>query len=289
LKSEYLVDVESKLVLLQAINTSLKKQNQRLARQSSIPRHYGKKHNKGIVMLLLSALPIAFFVPFNIDVHPEQNTPIRTNYVIDNLQGDTVETWKRWNVMNSERIAVNIVNPNTVPQDKIDAIKNAILSTETVQIDDSLLHKGPKGFSTTYYLGWQGAIIEASKNTTQFYIPKDFVILESSRGEGEITVNLLTTKSSDGYTGYTTSTTENGQILKANISIYDVNNLSADQIGTIIRHEFGHALGLGHSTAPEDLMAPTITTMYPYISQCDIDALNSLYDGNTSNEFVCAK
>ena len=49
----------------------------------------------------------------------------------------------------------------------------------------------------------------------------------------------------------------------------------------------GHALGLAHSTAPEDLMAPTITTEFPYISECDVDAIVKLYDDGKSSQVVC--
>ena len=52
-------------------------------------------------------------------------------------------------------------------------------------------------------------------------------------------------------------------------------------------HEFGHALGLAHSTAPEDLMYPTIETNFPYISECDIDAMKALYDGGNTSEVIC--
>ena len=54
-----------------------------------------------------------------------------------------------------------------------------------------------------------------------------------------------------------------------------------------MRHEFGHALGLAHSTAPEDLMFPTITTSIPFISECDVDAITSLYNGNRQSEVMC--
>ena len=78
-------------------------------------------------------------------------------------------------------------------------------------------------------------------------------------------------------------------MVKSTITIYEIDNLSDDLLSAILRHEIGHALGLAHSTAPEDLMAPTIQTDYPYISQCDIDAIISLYNGNQKSQVICEK
>ena len=216
------------------------------------------------------------------------HSSLDTKYFIQNLRGDTIATLLHWNLMENERLAVNIVNSDTISQDQLDALKNAILSEETIQINDSLNHKGLSGQST-YYMGWVGALKHASESATEFYIPTEFVILESTKGEGDITINLVTYQDSDGYTGLTKSITESNQILKSTITIYDVHSLSFEQIATITRHEFGHALGLAHSTAPEDLMAPQITTPYPYISECDIDALKALYDGKRSSQIVCER
>ena len=92
-----------------------------------------------------------------------------------------------------------------------------------------------------------------------------------------------------GFSGYTRSVLDNGEILKSYITIYNVDELEASELATILRHEFGHALGLGHSTDPEDLMAPTILTDFPYISECNVDAMVLLYDGNESSQAVCEK
>ncbi len=217
------------------------------------------------------------------------NAQLKTEYLIQNLKGDTVATWKSWHITDGQVLTVNIVNANTVAQDKLNAIKGAILDEQTTQIDDSLLHKGPAGTSSTYYLGWEGALKHASQTTTQFHIPIKFNIIESPNGEGDITINLSKLENADGYTGYTKSDTDGNQILKSSITIFNINTLTPQQLGAITRHEFGHAIGLAHSTAPEDLMYATIQTDYPLISECDIDAVKSLYSGDESNQVTCAK
>ena len=68
-----------------------------------------------------------------------------------------------------------------------------------------------------------------------------------------------------------------------------MNNLSESQLSTIMRHEMGHAMGLAHSTAPEDLMYPVIETNFPYISECDISAIAALYNGEIQGQVVCEK
>lgn len=252
----------------------------------------GHKSFKSIVIITVLAFSIFGFisyVPNNLSSDQNSIVPLKTQYLIQNLKGDTIDTWKSWNIAADQVLYVNIINADKVSQDSLDAIKNAILSEEIVTIDDSLQHKGPKGATSIYYDGWSGALKQASKNSTKYHIPTEFKIMESGQGKGDITINLVTAQNADGYSGYTKSTTENEQILKAAITIYDVNSLSTAQISTIILHEFGHALGLAHSTAPEDLMAPVITTNYPYISECDLDGIVSLYDGKTSSQMVCEK
>lgn len=214
----------------------------------------------------------------------------KSQYVIQNLKGDTIDTFLSWRLVSGTVLHVGITNAQQYPE-KVPLIKDVVLSEEDVKIDDSLLHKGPKGQVSTYYAGWAGALKHASKEKTQLYIPSNFEIIESIRGEGDITIILTDLKSGDGYTGYTKSIADESQnqILKSTITIYDVENLSDDQFETILRHEFGHALGLAHSTAPEDLMAPVITTFYPYISDCDIDTIVSLYDGKNNGQVVCEK
>ena len=121
-------------------------------------------------------------------------------------------------------------------------------------------------------------------------IPKNFEILtDSDRGEGDITITLTNLEDSDGISGLTKNIVTGEQILKSEITIYDTGNLSDNQLLSTVRHEFGHAMGLAHSTAKEDLMFPTIQTAFPYISDCTLGAISHLYDGNQQSQYTCEK
>jgi predicted Zn-dependent protease len=125
---------------------------------------------------------------------------------------------------------------------------------------------------------------QASQNPTKMVVPQKFEYVSPNNGIADVTIKLVSQRDGDGYSGYTQSVVDQNQILKSTITIYDIENLSTNQITTIVRHEFGHAMGLAHTTAIEELMAPTITTNYPYISPCTVDALVKLYDGNQKSE-----
>ena len=122
-------------------------------------------------------------------------------------------------------------------------------------------------------------------------VPKNLHFHVTDKGEGNILINLTPLSSPDGYSGYTTSIVDesSNQILKSTITIYNADVLSIESLKTVVRHELGHAFGLAHSSAPEDLMAPEIITPYPYISECDIDAVVALYDNSKENSVVCEK
>jgi hypothetical protein len=213
-------------------------------------------------------------------------TELKSGYVIHNLKGDTIDTWLSWRLVDGTTLNVNLIDGEKYP-DTAQIVRDVILSNESIEIDNSLLHKGPKGTASTYYMGWTGAL--ANTMNSKFYIPHKFNIIESSGGEGDITIRLTSQSSGDGYSGFTKSIADDAQnqILKSEITIYNMDKLSKAEFETILRHEFGHALGLAHSTATEDLMYPTITTEYPYISGCDIDAIVSLYDGGKKSEVTC--
>jgi hypothetical protein len=275
----------------------LKRHENELVKEiSKIQKEIKKSHSKKLLVAELAVLPAIFFLIMisgitNTIIDNTQghtNTVMKTRYFTENLKGDTVDTWKSWRLVGTT-LNVSILKSPRVTEHQLDVIKNAIASENSIEFDDSIVHKGPKGSMSTYYEGWGGAIKSASAASTKYNLPTNFNFIDTSGGEGDIIITLSNIKDSDGYTGYTKSITEGNEILKSFITIYDISNLSDEQLATITRHEFGHALGLGHSTAFEDLMAPTIDMTIPYISECNVDAIIDLYNANEGKKTVCEK
>ncbi len=314
MKSELILDLISQKILLVEINTVRKKQTFDLENKKKpecdaieqnntiakihedkktklevIKKQTSKYSKKNFMILSIIAvfLLIMFLLVSNLFANSNSNTPLQTQYLIQNLRGDTTETWVSWNLPPNKSLTFTIIGESLVPSDKINEIKDVILSEKSLQIDNSLLHKGIKGTSSTYYVGWTGAMKQASQNPTKMIVPQKFEYVSPNNGVADITIQLVSQRNGDGYSGYTQSFVDQNQILKSTITVYDIEKLSTSQITTIIRHEFGHAIGLAHTTATEELMAPTIMTDYPYISPCTIHAIEKLYDGNQKSEVVC--
>ncbi len=307
--SELIVDLISQKTILAEINTTRKQSSLELARRkfdydaleqktihefheckkikSKIIKYTPKYHKRYFVVLSVLAASSLFMYYYVDDfANSNQKTPLLSGYLIQNLKGDTLDTFYSWDIPKERILYVSIVNPNVIDSDKIQIIKDDILSEKTISLDNSLFNKGPSDSKSTYFLGWVGALKQASQTNTKFTIPSNFSIIEGS-ANGDITIVLSTLESPDGYFGFTRSTVENNQIFKSVITIYKANQLSSAELETIVRHEFGHAVGLIHSSDSTDLMHPTIETNYPFISQCDVSALIHLYDGNTNDKMAC--
>ncbi len=318
MKAELIQDLEQQKIILKEIDSTLRRQHQELENKNAFnaklieqktlsqlqTEHkitqsqvmYGLRRKYVPILGIVAFVGLTLFTTYSyyenqtlMSTTPNQLANYNSNYVIQDLQGDTVDTWLAWHLVTGQALHVDVINEAGLSPDQMFAVKDSILSTQTVTLDDSLLHKGPSGTSSVYYKGWTGALAAASEQKTRFYIPQKFEISDSPDGAGDIIIKLTSDKSPDGLSGYTKSMADGNQILKTTITIYKADQLFPNQLGAIMRHEFGHAMGLAHSTAPEDLMAPIIKTDYPIISGCDIDAITALYDGKQSSQVVCQK
>ena len=264
------------------ISELLQKQNTISHEIILVKKRIQKLSAKTILKIELLILPVVvillFFVATNyvIQSSPDSDPSIKTRYTIENLQGSTIDDYKYWNVASNTPLVVNIINNAGASDQNIQAIKNAITSTETVTDDNS---------QAKYFKGWQGAV--QTIPDTKHYIPERFNIIQSSNSEGQIVITLSTIKDDNGYSGTTKTIVDGNQILKSFITIYDAGKLTDAQTESIVRHEFGHALGLPHTSNTSDLMHDSITTNHSYISVCDTEALQKLYNDVKPSEGFC--
>ena len=259
--------------------------------KNSLIQNITKKHILFLSSIVILVLSVNFIDGQYLNFDSESKEPLmmKSKFVIENLRGDTIDTMKSWRLLSGELLNVNLSNDDILTIEQQIAVNKVIMSTDSIQLDDFMLNRGFQGSESTYYLGWAGAMSAAKQTETVYSIPTNYAIIHSSNGEGNIVIKFSNIVDTDGFSGYTRSVLDNGEILKSYITIYNVDELEASELATILRHEFGHALGLGHSTDPEDLMAPVILTDFPYISECNVDAMISLYDGNESSQAVCEK
>lgn len=249
---------------------------------------------KYLVIILISIIISSIFgayVYYFLYIANHDTIHLRSNFLIQNLRGDTVDTWIAWQKTDNALFHIHVQNSQYATKEKMDAIIDVIMSQQKIELDNSIMHKGPEGTSSVYYVGWNGAL-NSIKNDTKFNIVKNLHFhIDNDIPTGDIVIILTNLSNPDGYSAYTNSIVDevNHQILKSTITVYDIDKISLEDLKTLVRHELGHGFGLAHSTAPEDLMAPIITTNYPYISECDLDAIHHLYDGGESSKVVCEK
>lgn len=265
----------------QEISELIKKQNVISHEIITVKKRIQKLSAKTILKAELLILPVVivllFFVATNYSIQPiEQDPAIKTHYVVEDLQGNIVNYYSHWNV-HSSTLTVNIKNSANVDDQKIQGIKNAIISTDKITEDGSLLYNTQTKIKTEYFRGWQGAVNTISTDT-KYTIPEKFNLIQSNTGDGDILVTLSTIKLADGYSGVTRTIVNGNQILKAFITIYDSNKLTDNQLESIVRQEFGHALGLPYTDNSQDLMNESIITSHSYITECDLNALQGLYN-----------
>ena len=233
--------------------------------------------------VIAMVIGIGFFV-LNIDNFTSSDltgNQLRSGYYVENLKGDTLDVSFSWRVPDNRELVIEVINAEDYPE-KIPLLEKVILSDEIVDVDN-------EDSTVPNFVGWKGAMDSIDIDETQITIPRDLQFLESGNGAGDITITLSNLANGDGLSGITKISVDEAseQILKARITIYKVDSLSDDEFITIVRHEFGHALGLPHSSTQGDLMYSTIQPGNSLISQCDVDALIMIYNSEKIRQVEC--
>ena len=235
-----------------------------------------------LIFAILAVMVLSSFLLIDNLVFQKDTSVLKSKFFTEDLKGDVMNTEKYWNLVEGQPLYVNIVNSDKFSQEKIEIIMNTILSKDQIVIEKS-------GISYLYYTGWMGALEHVEEKQTLHNLPMNLKLIDSTDELGDIIIHLSTLKDEDGNPGFTKLIIEDENILRTHITIFDVDELSDEELSIISRHEFRHALGLSHSTDPLDLMHQTIKTAIPYISECNLDALYSLYNNDNTKEVICKK
>ena len=235
-----------------------------------------------LIIIILIVMGVTIIVVLNIfDKQEVGQGLLKSNYEIENLKGEKVNTWISWKITSGDLFHIHVLASPLVTDERMKVMRDVIFSNQTITIGNSI-----------YYKGWEGALQEASQKHTKFPIPLDFHTIMTDAGTGNIIIKLTDLENPDGYTAYTKSITDasNHQILKSEITIYKADKLSDGELALMLRHELGHSFGLAHSDEPSDLMHATIDPQQgQYISECDVEALVGLYNDSEKNQVVCQK
>lgn len=189
-----------------------------------------------------------------------------------------------WFLVKGDTLRINIVNGDNYPE-KNSIVRKVVYSNQIVSNDVGVIGKSTK----TYYLGWQNALETAATQETTRHIPQKFQIISSEKGEGDITITFSPLQNGDGKLGSTKILVDSfrNEVLKAHITVYQINEISDQTLEAVIRHEMGHALGLPHAMSSRDLMNSSFSVENAYISECDINGIVTLYNEKNPHPFVC--
>jgi hypothetical protein len=174
-----------------------------------------------------------------------------------------------WDTPANKILNVSIMKLTPLSVDQLSSVKKAIVGHGTVKFND---------FNT--FVSWNEALQNVITHESKLLMPTSLELVADDNEKADVVI-YITDEKNPIYSGYTSNVIENQKITKSNIIIYDINSLDDQQISSIVRHEFGHSLGLVHSGSENDLMFGTVPVP-SYVSDSNVAALITLYENTNA-------
>ena len=154
-----------------------------------------------------------------------------------------------------------------VPLSTRNAVVDSIFSTEQTPIGG--------------FIGWQGALDRLTQAYPDNNVPNKFQLVTNEL-LADITVKLDSLPDVNKNRGGVALTTSTPTLMiphtiGVSIIVFDADDKNKLIVASIMRHELGHALGLGHTERFNDLMSPAIIFDMKTISSHNIESLYQLY------------
>lgn len=147
----------------------------------------------------------------------------------------------RWVSVPDNQIPVVVQTSGSVDNSLAEIVKRQLDSEEYIVV-----------YGIKYYYGWNKVIDDVS-NFTGINSP-NLKVVDSVKNSNAIILTLTDKKSHDGYSGYTKLDIRDSKVYGATITIYEAGTQSRQALDALVRHELGHALGLGHLDTEDALM-----------------------------------